>query len=94
MEEQNELTVEVQDIPEPEVVTQPYRFFAVEVIRALLTLIFALFLLIVIVWGFVNARGGQEIWTATKELLQLLLPAITALLGSAVGFYFGTQKVQ
>jgi hypothetical protein len=94
MEEQNELTVEVQDIPEPEVVTQPYRFVAVEVIRALLALIFALFLLIVIVWGFANTRAAEQVWMQTKELLQLLLPAITALLGSAVGFYFGTQKTQ
>jgi hypothetical protein len=27
-----------------------------------------------------------------KELLQILLPAETALLGSAVGFYFGSIR--
>jgi hypothetical protein len=87
-------TVELREIGDYEEVSRPTRFWATEVIRAILALIFASFLLIVIVWGFLNARGGQELWTATKELLQLLLPAITALLGSAVGFYFGTQKVQ
>jgi hypothetical protein len=90
--EENQLTVEVQDVPEPEVITQPYRFVAVEVIRALLASVFALFLLIVIWRGFSNAGSTEQVWTQTKELLELLLPAITALLGSAVGFYFGTQK--
>jgi len=92
--EQDDLTVEVGEITELEVDSRPYRFVAVEVIRALLAVIFALFLLIVIIWGFINARGGPDIWKPTKELLELLLPAVTALLGSAVGFYFGTQKVQ
>jgi hypothetical protein len=31
-------------------------------------------------------------WPQMKELLQLLLPAETALLGSAVGFYFGSIR--
>jgi hypothetical protein len=35
--------------------------------------------------------GGSE-WANTKELLELLLPAETALLGAAIGFYFGTQQ--
>jgi hypothetical protein len=87
-------TVELREIGDYEEESRPTRFWSTEVIRAVLTLIFAFFLLIVIVWGFLNASGGQETWTATKELLQLLLPAITALLGSAVGFYFGTQLVQ
>jgi membrane protein YqaA with SNARE-associated domain len=32
-----------------------------------------------------------DAWAQEKELLQLLLPAETALLGSAVGFYFGAK---
>jgi hypothetical protein len=87
-------TVEVQEIAELDPVTRPFRFWATEVVRALLALIFAFFLLIVIVWGFLHTNDGEEVWLQTKELLELLLPAITALLGSAVGFYFGTQKVQ
>ena len=92
--QQGEPTVEVQEIPELEPGLQPYRFVAVEVIRALLAMIFAIFLLIVIVWGFAKTGAPEQVWMQTKELLELLLPAITALLGSAVGFYFGTQKVQ
>lgn len=46
-----------------------------------LTIIASLY---VVIW-----RGSD--WTNEKDLLQLLLPAETALLGSAVGFYFGSQ---
>jgi hypothetical protein len=87
-------TIELQEIAEPEEVARPYRFWSTDVVRASLAFIFAFFLLIVIFWGFRNAGGSKEVWANTKELLQLLLPAVTALLGSAVGFYFGTQKVQ
>jgi hypothetical protein len=86
--------IEVREIAEPEEISRPYRFWSTDVIRAFLALVFAAFLLIVIVWGFRNAGSSQAVWGQTKELLELLLPAITALLGSAVGFYFGTQKVQ
>ncbi len=43
-----------------------------------------------IVWACWSATGSH--WNTAKELLQLLLPAETALLGGAVGFYFGAKK--
>jgi hypothetical protein len=39
----------------------------------------------VVIW-----RGSE--WLQTKELIQLMLPAETALIGSAVGFYFGSKS--
>jgi hypothetical protein len=51
------------------------------------TLIFALTILAalyVVIW-----RNSS--WPQTKELIELLLPAETALIGSAVGFYFGSK---
>jgi len=75
-------------------VSQPVRFWSEAVVRALLAYLFAFFLLIVILWGFYNASQDDGVWRQTKELLQLLLPAVTAILGSAVGFYYGTQKIQ
>jgi ABC-type dipeptide/oligopeptide/nickel transport system permease component len=75
-----------------EEVSTPTNFWATEVVRALLAYIFAFFLLIVITWGFYNSGQEEQVWMQTKELLQLLLPAITAILGSAIGFYYGTQK--
>jgi hypothetical protein len=50
---------------------------------------FVIILLVTIIWAFIDASGSH--WGNAKELLQLLLPAETALLGSAVGFYFGTR---
>jgi hypothetical protein len=78
----------------PPVGWEPRRLWVTEIMRAVLGLLFAVFLLIVIVWGFIKTSQGEEVWAQTKELLELVFPAITALLGSAVGFYFGTQKVQ
>jgi len=40
----------------------------------------------------VSALGSRERWDETKEMLQILLPAVTGLLGSALGFYFGAQS--
>jgi hypothetical protein len=61
-----------------------------ELIRAGLALVFVVIFLITVALAFRNVDA--TLWTNTKELLQLLLPAEIALLGSAVGFYFGTKK--
>jgi hypothetical protein len=63
-----------------------------ELVRSGLALILAVLLGLTIIWGFLAAGEGGTGWENTKELLQLLLPAETGLLGSAVGFYFGTRK--
>jgi len=49
------------------------------------TVIFAITMLIAAYGAF------TENWEQLMEYLQLALPAETALLGSAVGFYFGTR---
>lgn len=59
-------------------------------VRAALAFGFAVIFLVTIIFAFINVNGTG--WDDTKELLQLLLPAETALLGEAVGFYFGTQR--
>lgn len=61
-----------------------------EVVRAGLAFTFVVILAATIVFAFANVNSAN--WANTKDLLQLLLPAETALLGSAVGFYFGTRK--
>ncbi len=62
-------------------------------VRALLAYFFAAILLFVIWKSFANANN-PELWEQTKELLELVLPGVTALLGSVVGFYFGSQRTQ
>jgi hypothetical protein len=63
-----------------------------EAMRGLLALIFTSLLFLVVVAGFIATYIGSEVWTRTTDLLDILLPVVTSLLGSAVGFYFGTQR--
>ncbi len=41
---------------------------------------------------FAFFKVGTRDWVQTKDLLQILLPAETGLLGSALGFYFGAKS--
>jgi hypothetical protein len=41
--------------------------------------------------AFAGAQWGHQ-WANVREWLQAVLPAETAILGSAIGFYFGTQR--
>lgn len=56
------------------------------------SLAFAFVLIFALTIAFVMSKVGTRDWGETKELLQILLPAETALLGSALGFYFGTRS--
>jgi hypothetical protein len=47
-----------------------------------------------LVVGFLALLATKDHWDQTKEMLQILLPALTGLLGSALGFYFGTKSSQ
>jgi hypothetical protein len=60
-----------------------------ELVRAGLAFAFVVIFAATIGFAF---TGVDEHWASTKELVELLLPAETALLGSAVGFYFGTRQ--
>lgn len=58
--------------------------------RTFLSRMFAIAFAATIVGGFIGAFSSH--WAEVKELLQVLLPAETGLLGSALGFYFGQSK--
>jgi hypothetical protein len=45
----------------------------------------------VIVWASVESASWANHWAQTKEMLNLILPAITGLIGSVIGFYFGSN---
>ena len=55
---------------------------------AILLLIFGLQLLA----GGIAFFLSDRIWMNAQEYLQVTLPATLGLLGSAVGFYFGTRQ--
>lgn len=76
---------------EPRPVTSKYDPLVVqELSRTALSLVLAATVLITVVWAFV--RTGSPYWTNTKMLLDLLVPAETALVGAAVAFYFATKQ--
>lgn len=37
-----------------------------------------------------SASNYPTHWAQTKEMLQILLPALTGIIGTVIGFYFGT----
>ena len=45
-------------------------------------------LMVTVIFAFLNVGG--ETWESAKQLLTLLLPIETGLIGVAVGFYFGS----
>jgi uncharacterized PurR-regulated membrane protein YhhQ (DUF165 family) len=52
---------------------------------------FAVLLALTIVLVYLGSLSGQN-WAQTMEWLQVILPVETVLLGSTVGFYFGTRR--
>jgi hypothetical protein len=62
-----------------------------EWVRAATTGCFLFLLLILIVFSCYEAQSWKEHWAQTKEMLQIILPALTGLLGSSLGFYFGSR---
>ena len=58
--------------------------------RLLLTIALLAMLFWVIVWASI----GNTPWSQTKEMLQIMLPALTGLIGSAIGFYFGSKEMK
>lgn len=45
----------------------------------------------VVVWASIESKSWPDHWAQTKEMLQTILPAVTGLLGSVIGFYFGSN---
>ena len=66
------------------------RLVVQEVVRAGLAFSFVVLLGIVVVLGFhyVNSKN----WPNAREALEILVPTLSALIGSATGFYFGTRR--
>ncbi len=45
----------------------------------------------VIVWASIESASWPTHWNQTKDMLQIILPALTGLIGSVSGFYFGSR---
>lgn len=82
---------EVPDFtPRPELREYRGQLIVQEVVRALVTFALAVLLIVTVVFAFLNVNGPG--WANVKELLQILLPVESGLLGGALGFYFGSRS--
>ncbi len=61
-----------------------------EVVRLLIVVLLFVAFITTIVWSFISA--GTASWKNIKDLLDLLLPAETALLGTAIAFYMTESR--
>ena len=46
-----------------------------------------------VVFATIEATSWPAHWTQTKEMLQIILPALTGVIGTVIGFYFGVTAV-
>jgi len=54
----------------------------------LFSIVFVVFLLIYLSAAIVS---GDAVWTRIKEAFGVILPALTGILGTVIGFYFGNR---
>jgi cytochrome bd-type quinol oxidase subunit 1 len=59
-------------------------------VRLAITVGLLAILAFVVVWACIESASWKDHWDQTKEMLQIILPALLGLIGSALGFYFGT----
>ena len=62
-----------------------------DIVRATITFGLVITFVMSIAYAFYSTHGDYE---KTKDMLDKLLPALTGLIGSALGFYFGTKNNQ
>lgn len=53
--------------------------------------LFAITIIVALILPFLPGRDSAATWSTLKEVLSVLLPAETGLLGSVLGFYFGSK---
>src|SRR6266853_590282 len=82
--------ISVSKVEPPRAVLQPYRERQKDYVRLIVTVGLLLMLGWVIVWSCIEAASWPDHWDQTKEMLQAILPALTGLIGSVIGFYFGS----
>ncbi len=59
-------------------------------VRLIVTCGFLLILGYLVVFATVECTSYPIHWAQTKEMLQIILPALTGIIGTVIGFYFGT----
>lgn len=76
---------------EPRAQFQPYiRERQLDYVRLIVTVGLLLIFGFVVVWSCIESSSWSEHWQQTKEMVNLILPSLTGLIGSVIGFYFGS----
>ena len=59
-------------------------------VRLTVTVGLLVILAYLVVFASIESASWPAHWQQTKEMLQIILPAITGIIGTVIGFYFGT----
>jgi hypothetical protein len=59
-------------------------------VRLIVTVGLLLIFGFVVVWSCIESASWPDHWKQTKEMLPYIMPALTGLIGSVIGFYFGS----
>ena len=62
-------------------------------VRLIVTCGLLLILAYLVVFATLESASYPAHWAQTKEMLQIILPALTGIIGTVIGFYFGTAAV-
>ena len=62
-------------------------------VRLIVTCGLLLILGYLVVWATIESASWPAHWAQTKEMLQIILPAVIGIIGTVIGFYFGTAAV-
>lgn len=87
-----QVTLDVSGIQQPRLELTPYvPEKQQDYVRLIVTVGLLLMFAWVIVWASIESASWHDHWEQTKDMLQIILPALTGLIGSVLGFYFGSR---
>lgn len=62
-----------------------------DTVRAVITYVLMATFVLVLAYALFAPHQSDEHYARTKDMLNIVIPAISGLVGSAVGFYFGAS---
>jgi hypothetical protein len=63
-------------------------------VRLVVTVSLLAMLFWLVIWASIESKSWPDHWKQTQEMLQTIFPAVIGLIGSVIGFYFGSGANQ